>query len=345
MPPGPARGRPVGPGAAVVEQDPGPVHDVGHGTGRIGHHRYAVGHRLEQRHPEALVGGQHDQHVGRRVPRRELGVSEPRHEGDRSGQPELGHEPVQRPRVRGLGGRPDDGQPGVGRRRGPGHEQGGDGVLVALVRGEPPDRQPVRAARLPLQGGQGLRVRWRWREPDVGHGHDGHVGAPGVTQLLRVELRHPDAEGSRRCQYGEILGRGDLVPGDPVVPGDEVRRRGDAVVVHDDRFRPGGEPCGHVRSGGHLVHQHVTGAGVGLIVPVGVGLVDRVRVGHLDVDAALDAVGDEPVPQCPGVLPYCIPSMEHGHEEVDPAHRPTSATTAWTVPDGAWCHSDPGTPR
>ena len=76
------------------------------------------------------------------------------------------------------------------------------------------------------------------------------------------------AVGARSAQLED--GR-RLVPGDPVVPGREVLGRRDAVVVDDDRLGPACEPAGHVRPGGHLVHEHVARFGVVLVLEVVAG--------------------------------------------------------------------------
>ncbi len=75
-------------GPFASEEHPGTPEHLGHRPRVEGHHREPVGHRLEHRHCEALVVGEHDQHVGRLVVGGEFAVAEPRLEGDRIAETE-----------------------------------------------------------------------------------------------------------------------------------------------------------------------------------------------------------------------------------------------------------------
>ena len=59
-----------GVGVSGVDQEAGVAHDLGEGAASVGHDGQAHRHGLDDRHPETLVLGGHDQDVGLRPWRR-----------------------------------------------------------------------------------------------------------------------------------------------------------------------------------------------------------------------------------------------------------------------------------
>ena len=321
-----------------------------------------MGHGLDQGNSETLVLGQHHQHVGGGVAGGQLAGADARDELDRSGEAQVGHvAPERRPVVR-FGSRSHDGQMGTRRGSGPGHEERGDRVLMGLVGGESPYGQPPRASSdcPALQRSNSGRIRRDKRKPDIGHGNHQRRGTAGCPQLAGIELGHPDPEHGPRGESGQLLDGCFLGPGDPVVPGGEEPGRGDAVVVQHQSLGTVFEPAHHVRPGGHLIDEDVSGHGISFVLPVGPGLVCGLGIRHVDVDPGGDPCGQQLVAEDPGVLPHRVSTVEHRHEQVDPRpvasatrrlwgagvhHEPFRVTMACTDPCAARCTSTSAMPR
>ena len=152
----------------------------------------------------------------------------------------------------------------------------------------------------PVQSG---RVGLDRRIGDVGHRDDRGPRASGPHQFPLVEPRHGHPQGGPGGQQSQLSWAPTCKRVIPLFQRAEEGRRGDAVVVDDHRFRPPGQPTGDGRFGGELVHEHVAGRGLRLVVQIVPGEIGGERVGKFGVDGRIGSRRLQPVGAGPGCAP------------------------------------------
>ena len=241
------------------EQDSRPAERFRHRPGGIRDDRDVGGHRLDQRHAEALVLAERHVGVGPAIERREVLV---RH---RAGEPEPVRQHLvlldQRPHLRVVAGQavvaPDEDEPVVAVDVALVHLRQPDVILDLLVGDDPADEEDVDqpVAEDPLQ----RRPRRRAGDP---RGVDGDRHDAGPLEAERLELlavevgiaeRQVDVPRERR----QLLAAERREPEESRIVGGEERRRRDVVVLQHLRAEQPREGLRHRRRQGEVEDRDV----------------------------------------------------------------------------------------
>ncbi len=214
----------------------------------------------------------------------------------------------------------DQAEPGRRLIQRPVHGQGGDEIVLALVRADPAHEEELRIGS--RVGSAGLGVGRSEVADDRSHG-DALIAKPG--QLVRVEPRVGEGGVGVPGQVTELAAAPSELGGDRRFPVRPHRRRGDVVVVHDERLRPVPQPIGS--NGPRRVVQQQGGPRVGAVGQLAQGSRDRGQIsqGEAGVDLGVIArLAQQPI-DLAGVIPDGVARGEGGHDLDDTADHEGSA--------------------